>query len=947
MHDGQSAEPAAAARLAPATDPVTKVVYSTDNSIYQVEPEGVLLPAVGDEIARFMADNFNGARRPIVARGAGTGTNGQSLTDGLMIDVKRGMKRLRSLDVAERTAVVEPGMVTAALNAELAPHGLFWAPHTSTLNRATVGGMISTDAAGKGSLVHGRAHRHVLALDVVLDDGTPWRAEPVTVAEAERRAGAEGRGARLWRALLDLPLDPEAPNFDGGGSDGVDFDLPELARGFSGYGIDRVRRDGMIDPVPLLCGAEGTLAVITAATIRLTPIPAHTVLVVAGYDSFADALDDAVDLAVTAPTAIESFDETTLERGRSSPAWPALGDVVGDRRGSVLLIEFSAETEPDLGPVQQALATTGRSYGHRVVTDPTIRAAAWKVRADAVGLLAKVATGGPGISARPTAMVEDCAVPVASMPSFIAGFRAVLDEFGLEYGMFGHADVGCVHVRPALDLTDPEHEAMVRTVTDRVTALVAEHGGILWGEHGRGFRGDVAESFLSAPTIDLMRRVKAAFDPEDLLNPGKLYRPAGSAEPIVSLHEAPMRGAANRRVSLEVRTEFADAFACNGNGLCHHYGGAEVMCPSYKATGDPALSPKGRADLIRAWLAADGDGNAGGSVNAAELGDAVARNLDQCLSCSACSGHCPVEVDIPELKSRFLDRYHADRPRPAAHRLLSRFEQLAGMTGAVPGPFSKLGAGLAGRALGLVDLPTPKKAPPGRRLPAHEPGAGQDVVIVPDVFTARLEPMTLHAAVRVLGALGHEVGVARFVASGKFDHVKGRRDRFAKAARDQADLVRSILDDGAVPVVIEPAVALLHGHEYRTVSAGHPVGVRNLSEVVEARLDRLPPAAEPRAVTLLGHCTERATAPAWLDAWERILTSVGHTVATPAVGCCGMAGIFGHEKDNQDMSRTLFDMTWAEHVDTVDSTPVATGYSCRSQAARFGPAKVDHPVMLL
>ncbi len=932
------------------TDHVSRVVYATDNSIYQVEPHGVALPASAGEVGELLADNHAAARRrPIVARGAGTGTNGQSLTDGIVLDLKRNLDRIVAVDPTARTAVVEPGVVTAALNAHLAPHGLFWAPHTSTLNRATVGGMISTDAAGKGSLVHGRAHRHVLALDVVLDDGTPWHAAPLPVAEAEARADVDDRVGALWRALLAIPC-----------AEGADHGLPELARGFSGYGIDRFRRDGLIDPVPLLCGAEGTLAVIVQATLSLTPTPAHTVLVVAGYDSFATALDDAVELAFTRPTAIETFDETTLERGRSSPAWPALADVVdgvdgveGAADGSVLLLEYSGEQEPDVEMVTAALLATGRSRAVGVVTDPVARAAAWKVRADAVGLLAKVATGGPKLSARPTAMVEDCAVPVAEMPAFIAGFRRVLDEFGLTYGMFGHADVGCVHVRPALDLTDPDHEAMVRTVTDRVVELVAHHGGVLWGEHGRGFRGDVVEAFLPPTTIDLMRRVKTAFDPNDLLNPGKLYRPLGVEEPIVALHQAPLRAHRNRAVSVTVRRHLADAFACNGNGLCHSYHEAEVMCPSYKATGDPALSPKGRADLLRAW-AVD---------TTAELADALADNLHQCLSCAACTGHCPVEVDIPELKSRFLEEYYATRRRPPSHALLARFETLAGLagvTGRLPGPMSELGARLSGKALGLVDLPTPP-APPRRlrNLPRWRPstsaGAGADrVVILPDVFTARLEPATLIAAVDVLTRLGYQPSVARFAPSGKFDHVKGRRAAFRRTVADQADLVAAVVADGATPVVIEPAIALLHHHEYPIVDADFPVAARNLVELLDERADRLATAtgAPPQAVTLLGHCTEQATAPRWLEAWARVLRAAGHTVTTPLVGCCGMAGIFGHEVDNQRLSQDLFDLTWRAQVETAagdrSSTAAATGYSCRSQVERFAPsAPVAHPVTLL
>lgn len=911
-----------------ARDAATRAVYATDNSIYQVEPDGVALVADAAEVAALLADNHASGRRPITARGAGTGTNGQSLTDGLVVDVKRRLNRIVDIDPTARTAVVEPGVVTAALNAELAPHGLVWAPHTSTLNRATVGGMIATDAAGKGSLVHGRTHRHVLGLAVVLDDGTPWRAEPTPVAAANRRAVAEDRIGSLWRALLKLPL-----------SEGADHGLPELARGFSGYGIDRFRRAGHVDPVALLCGSEGTLAVITAATLHLTPLPAHTVLVVASYRSFDDALVDAIDLAATRPTAIECLDETTLERGRSSPAWPALGDVVGTDPGAVLLLEYTGDAEPDLDPVTAALSRTGRSRAVSVVGDPVQRAGAWKVRADAVGLLAKVATGGPELSARPTAMVEDCAVPVAEMPAFIAGFRRILDDAGLTYGMFGHADVGCVHVRPALDLTDPTHERLVRHVTDRVVALVADHGGILWGEHGRGFRGEAAGSFLPSRTLDIMRRVKTAFDPHDLLNPGKLYRPAASTETLVAIDAPPLRGQFNRKVPAEDRAEFADAFACNGNGLCHHYDGAEVMCPSYKVTGDPALSPKGRSDLLRAWLAADKDARR-------ELEEVLVDNLHQCLSCAACSGHCPVEVDIPELKSRFLERYHARHRRPAAHALMSRFESMAGSTRRVPRPLSRLGSGALGRALGLVDLPVPR--PPVGAIPAWEAGEGADLVIMPDVFTSTLEPETLATAIEVLERQGYAVAVAPFVSSGKFDHVKGRRDAFAEAAAAQAAKVEAIVEDGSTPVVIEPAVALLYDREYPTIHDGFPSGARPLVDVVADRVDRLDRVAEPRPVVLLGHCTERTLAPGWLARWAEILKAVGHEVEVPAVGCCGMAGIFGHEVENQEMSRQLFDATWAAYVALAAPTvATATGFSCRSQAGRFAEVDLGHPVTLL
>ncbi len=926
------------------TDEVTRTVYSTDNSIYQITPAGVALPSTTADVVRIVKQNAESSSpAPIVARGGGTGTNGQSLTDGVMIDLKRNLNRVLEIDVENRTAVVEPGVVTAKFNAELKQHGLFWAPHTSTMSRATVGGMIATDAAGKGSLVYGRAHRHVLALDIVLADGTEFRAEPLSIADAEARALEGGRVGEIWRALLDLDI-----------SQGDTFDLPELARGFSGYGIDRLRRDGVIDPLALLVGSEGTLGVTTRATVRLSPIAAHTTLVVAAYASFDDALQDALVMRETGPTAIETFDERTLDAGRASPAWPALGQVVGDMQGSVLLLEYDGPNPVDPAPIHAALEASGRMVTAQTLPSAAERAQAWKVRADAVGLLAKIEVGAPALSARPTAMVEDCAVPVAAMPQFIADFRTALDSFNVEYAMFGHADVGCVHVRPALDTTDPAHEQLVRDITDKVVEVVKAHRGVLWGEHGRGIRGDVAAEFLTSETIGLMREVKAIFDPLDLLNPGKLYRPAGSTLDITGIHEAPMRGQVNRAVPVEIRREFSDAFNCNGNGLCHQHSATDAMCPSYKATGDPALSPKGRADLMRSVVLRR---QSGGD---ASFEDAVAANLDECLSCAACSGTCPVEVNIPELKSQFFEMYYETRKRPLAHLLLSKFESLAAIATISP-KLAGLGTKPAGKALGLVDLPGPKKRSgptafntfdPARPSPAGPspagPSRGIDVVLLRDVFTDKLEPDTIERAAVVLTRLGMQVELSPFVPSGKFDHVKGKRREFAKAVAAQRALVEKIVEAGATPVAIEPAVALLHEHEYLAVDPNYPTSVRHLVDVLHDNLDRLTSrGSQGEPVSLLGHCTERTTRPQSLTKWAEVLEAAGYSVDTPLLGCCGMAGIFGHEAGNQEMSKTLFHMGWSDAVTKSDSMPVATGYSCRSQSARLVGHAPQHPIYLL
>lgn len=919
------------------TDDVTRTVYSTDNSIYQVRPTAVSLPKSRDDVADLIRTNaVRATPLAIVARGGGTGTNGQSLTNGLVIDLKRDMFAIESIDVETQTAVVQPGVVAGVLNAELREHNLVWAPHTSTLNRATVGGMIATDAAGKGSLVYGRTHRHVRSLEVCLDDGTFFLAEPLTVEQAEQRAATDDRAGQIWRALLDLPI-----------SEHDDFGFPELARGFSGYGLDRLRYDGMIDPLALLVGAEGTLGVTTRAALSLSRLPSHTTLIVAAYSTFAAALEDSVELRSTLPTAIETFDQRTLEAGRSSPAWPVLSDVVGEHSKAVLLLEYSGDRPIDGESIHQTLAANGRSIRSTTVTSTEEQKAAWKVRADAAGLLARTVDVVADRVARPTAMVEDCAVPVSAMVDFIADFRNALDRFGVDYAMYGHADVGCVHVRPSLDISDPTHESLVKQITAEVTSIVRAHGGILWGEHGRGFRGDAATELLSPDTIALMRRVKSIFDPADVFNPGKLYRPVESSEDIVPVDGAPMRGQADRAVPVTIRREYGDAFACNGNGLCHSHAENDVMCPSFKATGDPALSPKGRSDLLRSVLARRV--TPGYDPGDSTFEDEVAQNLSECLSCAACTGTCPVEVDIPELKSQFLDSYYETRQRPRSHTLLSKFETFAGLSGRAA-RLAKYNTKQAGKALGLVDLPSPAAATRPNHHPnfhARKNNGPFDVVLLRDVFTDRLEPDTILAAGDLLADLGLRVALSPFVASGKFDHVQGKRSSFGRAVRAQRGLIEDITGSGAIPVAIEPATALMHGHEYPKFDASYPRAVRHLVDVLYDNRSALTERAAPagRQIALLGHCTERATRPENLDRWVAVLDVAGYETSVPELGCCGMAGLFGHEDANQDMSRALWGLGWEDTVRRNDV--VATGYSCRSQAQRFSGQAPPHPVHLL
>ncbi|MFT4864271.1 MAG: FAD/FMN-containing dehydrogenase/Fe-S oxidoreductase [Ilumatobacter sp.] len=922
-------------------DAAARIIYGTDNSVYQLQPVGAVVPTSIDDLAVIARVNHElDTPFDLVARGGGTGTNGQSLTNGLVVDTRRSMNRIVSIDADAQVAVVQPGVVLGQLNAALQPHGLFFAPHVSTSSRATIGGMVSTDAAGKGSLVYGRTNQHVLGLEAVLADGTHWSAGKVTDAGLDTLAQQPDRLGDVHRLVREAII-------------GVSSDaFPDVPRGFSGYNLAGATAAAGIDFTKILTGSEGTLALLGEITVHLEPLTREPNLAVIAYPRFEDAVRDSNRLKVTAPIAIECLDERTISLATRSPAFPRLASLLGtpfDASGSLLLMEFDGRD--GIHELQDLLAEeTGLRSGSTamaITSDAADIAAVWKVRGDAVGLLGQAVDGRRSI-----AFVEDCAVPPHRLEEFVASYRSLLDSHGLAYGMFGHADVGCIHVRPALDLYDESHERLLRTISDQVHALVASFGGVLWGEHGRGFRGEYLD--LDADTVHRMRQVKTAFDPRNILNPGKLYAPLEGAPPITKIDEVPLRIHSDRSVAIAERQNFDSAFGCNGNGICHHWGEAEVMCPSYKVTLDPRLSPKGRADLLRGWLANPDD---------AALADDVADSMRQCLSCGACTGRCPVQVDIPELKSRFLERRPERSWRSRARDgLLSRFESLLPKVQAaarVAGPLQRLAVPIVEKGLGVVDLPRLPTAALHTRLAELNVSvvdgsngvADATVIVLPDVFTAYIDPDVLEAAIMVLRAVGERPALAPFVPSGKFDHVKGRRTRFAHAVAQQRGLIERLVLHDLPLVIIEPAVSLLGAHEYAAIDASFPSdATTSLAEFLEPRLTMLPSSTGRGAegiVQLFGHCTEVSLAPKNIKSYSAMLEAAGFDVQTEATTCCGMAGIFGHEADNQEMSTALFDMGWRPKLESGD--PVhrcASGYSCRSQAQRFGYT-LKHPIEVI
>ncbi|EAR51781.1 FAD linked oxidase-like [Oceanicola granulosus HTCC2516] len=908
-----------------ADDIATRIVNATDNSIYEITPAAVAFPRDGADLNRLMrAARASGM--PLLARGGGTGTNGQSLGTGVTVDCSRHLTRILDIDPAARTAVVEPGVVLDDLNRAAAPHGLMVGPSVSTASRATLGGMVATDASGKGSRIHGRTSDHMRALDVVLSDGSDWTAVPLGPAELDAVCDRDDLPGALHRTLRDLHARH---------ADEIARVFPDMNRGLTGYNLrDLGPADGGLNLVKLLAGSEGTLALTRRITLRLVPRPAHRALLVAAYGDALAALADAGRLLAAEPFAIEFLDDRILALAAEDPAFAALRRALPEAEGTVRGLNFVEVQADSAAGLARAVDRLERLAGAppalvaaRLVTEPAQIERLWALRARCVGLLGRMDPERQG-----TAFVEDCAVPPARLPGFVAGFREILDAHGLGYGMFGHADVGCLHVRPALDLRRPEDRARLRPVSDAVAALVRREGGVFWGEHGRGLRGEYGPEVFGPELWGALCEVKRAFDPAGLLNPGKI---AGRdpAEPVIALDTPPLRGELDAPLSADWR----DARRCNGNGQCFGRAPDDVMCPSYRATGDRLLSPKGRAALLRAWA----------REPTPDLARALDESLDACLSCRACASQCPVKVDIPEMKSRYRAARHAGRLRPAHHYLLAAMEPVSPLLRALPrlsAAALRLAAPLT-RAAGLVDLPEPA---PVRRPAAT--GVGREVVLLADTFLATYDGAVLAAVETVLARLGYRVRRIAPRANGKALHLLGMRRAFERTARRRIEEARRLAATGAPLLVVEPAVAALWRAEYAQL--GVVPEVLSLerflaAEIAAGRIARRP-AASDDAPLLLPHCSESAADPESAVRWVEVMSHLGIAARAGKAGCCGMAGSFGHERANADLSARVYETSWAGIVAAEGAADLlATGFSCRCQVARMSGTRPRHPAELL
>ena len=582
----------------------TRLTASTDNSIYQQLPQGVIFPKSEKDIqvALQIASQDPFLSLTFGPRGGGTGTNGQSLTPGIVVDLSRYMREILEINVEEGWVRVQTGVIKDQLNDFSKSYGFFFSPDLSTSNRATIGGMISTDASGQGSIVYGKTSDHVLGLTTYLVDGTAMSTSPIDIEKAKIIADQESLIGKLYKTVLDISLNER---------DAILAKFPRLNRFLTGYDLEHVLSEDLqtFDMSRLITGSEGSLGIVTEAKLNLTPIAEFKTLINIKYDSFDSALRHSPFLVDARATSVETVDSKVLNLAREDIIWHSVSDLITDVPNKDMqglnMVEFNAVSPEDIKDKVDTLCKlldecvpnqTNGVIGYQLTSDKSDILKIYAMRKKSVGLLGNVKG-----SQKPLAFAEDTAVPPENLADYIVEFRALLDSHNLQYGMFGHVDAGVLHVRPALDMCDPEQEKLLRTISDEVVKLTAKYGGLMWGEHGKGYRSEYGPEFFGEHLFTQLRKIKSAFDPNNKINPGKICTPLESEDSLVSV-DGQKRSYFDKQISIDVKTSFNNAMTCNGNGLCFNYDENSPMCPSYKVTGDRRNSPKGRAGLMREWL---------------------------------------------------------------------------------------------------------------------------------------------------------------------------------------------------------------------------------------------------------------------------------------------------------------------------------------------------------
>ncbi len=975
------------------TDAATRVLYSTDASIYQIEPLGAAIPKTQDDLiaAVELAAKY---RVPILPRGSGSSLAGQAVGQALILDCSRYLDKIVEIDPEARTAKVEPGVVLANINRAAAKYGLIFGPDPASAERATMGGVIGNNATGAHSILYGMTADHLLAADVILSDGSL-----ATLGEAPifdiRESNSDSRISNIVKTVFDIREKY---------TDSIKANWPRAWRNSAGYRLNYLLPWSATRPpqwtghsyppnlqpatfnlASLLAGSEGTLAVIRAATVNLVPKPKHTILGVLSYESIVAACEAVPGLLARGPSAVELIPQMLIRLARSVPAYAGrLGFVRGDPP-ALLVVEFSGDNPAHLLEKARALGSDVR-----IAESAAEQANIWAVRKVGLGIIDSRPT-----LARPVAFIEDCAIPVERLGEFVREVEKILAAHGVEAAFYAHASAGTLHIRPILNLKTDEGARALRSIAEQVLALTLRVGGAMSSEHGDGLaRSEWLPQTYGTELIEAFKSLKRAADPDSLLNPKKQT----DAPPMdTHLRYTPAYRAQAWTPTLDFSRQGGLAQAveqCNGQGVCRKESG--VMCPSFQATREEQNSTRGRANLLRALIAAptvdggqwteDGKRSTVHGLSSVSV-ESVASALDLCLACKGCTAECPSGVDMAKLKHEFTNEYHKTHARPLRDYLFGYFHVVSALLAPLAslanfGTQNPLLKSLAARIFQIApQRPFPLFS--RQRAVARRLGARPAVIFFRDPFAHYIEPQVEQAAFDVLDLAGFDLHVLSVIGAGASLYSKGMIEPARRHAALVLDALARLDPHVSLPLVgIEPPELYALKNDYISLLPARADEIKRRAEktwLVEEFLVRSGVIEQWRITAddkadkrkgadalLLGaslqtsaqvkfqpHCHQRAEAPAadglpnGVDATVALLRACGYSVDVLDTGCCGMAGTFGYDVEHYELSMQVGALRLFPQVKAAgDAQIVSTGAACRMQIEQGAGVGAEHPLVL-
>ncbi|HTU19017.1 MAG TPA: FAD-linked oxidase C-terminal domain-containing protein [Gemmataceae bacterium] len=955
-------------------DAASRHLYSNDASIYQMEPLGVVIPRSVEDIVATVQIAAE-AQVPITARGGGTSLSGQSIGPGIVLDCSKYLNAILDIDASARVARIQPGVVLDTLNRALAAHDLQFGPDVATASRANLGGMIGNNSAGARSIVYGKTIDHVRRLGVVLTDGSRADFGPVPPEEWQRRAALRGLEGSIYQQVQAIVREER---------DEIERRFPRILRRVSGYNLDVLSaglnttgergcvsapseaslRGAYATPLAgvglhqLVVGSEGTLALVAEAELGLLPRPKARGLLVPQFATLGAAMDALAVCLEFQPSAVELLDHLLLELTAQNLALRDTMKAIQGRPQAVLMVEFSSDDPAEVADrverLRRRLAGVQGLTAAVPAIDPSLREPLWNLRRAAMPLLYSM-TG----DRKPVTFVEDTAVDPRHLPEFAARFRALLQSHGTDGAFYGHASVGCLHIRPVLNLKDPGDVARMRRITAEVTDLVLEYGGSLSGEHGDGLaRSEWNEKMFGPAIYQAFCRVKQAFDPKSLLNPGRIVH----APPMTdSLRYAPHYHPVEPATVFDYSRQegfLRSVELCNGNGACRKLEGG-TMCPSYRATRDEKDTTRGRANALRLALAGQKPLSSNREVH---------EVLDLCLMCKGCKAECPSNVDVAKHKAECLQIYYRNRSRPLSHWLMAGVHRMNRL-GAPLAPlvnFLQTRRSLRWLMEKTAGIDRRRSLPPlhrrhfrqwfARHTPEPAAGSRGRVLLLADCFTTYNEPDIGRAAVRVLERAGYTVELAELTCCGRPMISKGFLLQTRTLIQEQAASLAQRLVDGTPLLGLEPSCLLTLADEWTELLPGAPTrAVASAAQLADSWLARqvqtgsceLKLRPRPEQCMLHGHCHQKALLGAGGSAAAlRLVPQLD--VIVMDTGCCGMAGSFGFEREHYDLSVQIANLALLPGLAKAPEAIVAApGTSCRHQIRDLAHRHARHPLQVL